>query len=76
MCMERKLATIKKTLCVVVAFGLSAASAHGQLVINPATVQSGGVVDGPSGAAVLLGLKPSTLRSRMKRLGVHRRPSA
>jgi formate hydrogenlyase transcriptional activator len=44
--------------------------------IRRALQQSGGVVDGPSGAAVLLGLKPSTLRSRMKRLGVHRRPSA
>ena len=44
--------------------------------IRRALQQTGGVVDGPSGAAALLGLKPSTLRSRMKRLGIHRRPLA
>ncbi len=44
--------------------------------IRRALQQTAGVVDGPSGAAVLLGLKPSTLRSRMKRLGIQRRPSA
>src|SRR5262245_13958472 len=32
--------------------------------------QTGGVVHGPRGAARLLGLNPSTLRSRMKKLGV------
>ncbi len=42
--------------------------------IRRALQQTGGVVDGLSGAAVLLGLKPSTLRSRMKRLGINRRP--
>lgn len=31
-----------------------------------------GVIEGPTGAAALLGVKPSTLRYRMKRLGVHR----
>ncbi len=43
--------------------------------IRRALQQTGGVVDGPRGAAALLGLKPSTLRSRMKRLGIQRRPS-
>ena len=33
------------------------------------------VIDGPSGAAAALGMRPSTLRSRMKKLGVSR-PSA
>lgn len=33
------------------------------------------VIEGPEGAASLLGMQPSTLRSRMKKLGV-RRPSA
>ncbi len=42
--------------------------------IRRALQQTGGVVDGPGGAAAMLGLKPSTLRSRMKRLGIHRRP--
>jgi len=32
-----------------------------------------GVIEGPAGAAHLLGLHPSTLRNRMKRLGVRRR---
>jgi transcriptional regulator with GAF, ATPase, and Fis domain len=31
---------------------------------------SGGVLQGPSGAASKLGLKPSTLRSRMRKLGI------
>jgi len=31
-------------------------------------------IEGPRGAAALLGLKPSTLRSKMKRLGICRRP--
>lgn len=34
--------------------------------------QSRWVIEGPRGAAYLLGLKPSTLRSRMKRLGISR----
>jgi hypothetical protein len=29
-------------------------------------------VEGRHGAAAALGLKPSTLRSRMKKLGIHR----
>ena len=33
----------------------------------------GWVIDGPNGAAHSLGLKPSTLRSRMKKLGLERR---
>ena len=33
---------------------------------------TGGVIEGPSGAAKLLDIKPSTLRSRMRRLGVKR----
>jgi formate hydrogenlyase transcriptional activator len=44
--------------------------------IRRALKQTGGVVDGPRGAAALLGLKPSTLRSRMKRLGIKARPLA
>ncbi len=40
--------------------------------IRLALRETGGVVDGPRGAAALLGLKPSTLRSRMKRLGIQR----
>jgi formate hydrogenlyase transcriptional activator len=34
--------------------------------------ECGGVIEGPAGAAVRLGLKPATLRSRMKKLGVTR----
>jgi transcriptional regulator with GAF, ATPase, and Fis domain len=34
--------------------------------------QTRGVIEGPRGAARLLGLHPNTLRSRMKRLGIHR----
>jgi transcriptional regulator of acetoin/glycerol metabolism len=30
------------------------------------------VLEGPKGAAAMLGLNPSTLRSRMKRLGIQR----
>jgi transcriptional regulator with GAF, ATPase, and Fis domain len=30
------------------------------------------VVEGPRGAAKVLGLQPSTLRSRMKKLGIRR----
>lgn len=35
-------------------------------------VSTSGIIDGPRGAARLLGLHPNTLRSRMKRLGVSR----
>ena len=34
--------------------------------------QTGWVVEGPGGAAKILGLHPNTLRSRMKKLGVTR----
>jgi transcriptional regulator with GAF, ATPase, and Fis domain len=41
---------------------------------------SGGVIEGRDGAAALLGLSPSTLRFRLRRLGLHadafRRPSS
>jgi PAS domain S-box-containing protein len=36
--------------------------------------QTGGVVEGPRGAAKILALHPNTLRSRMKRLGIRRAP--
>jgi transcriptional regulator with GAF, ATPase, and Fis domain len=32
----------------------------------------GGIIEGPKGAAVRLGINPSTLRSRMKKLGIRR----
>jgi formate hydrogenlyase transcriptional activator len=34
--------------------------------------RTGGVVEGPRGAAAILGLHPNTLRSRMKKLGLRR----
>jgi transcriptional regulator with GAF, ATPase, and Fis domain len=37
---------------------------------------TGGVIEGPRGAARVLGLNAATLRSRMKKLGVRARPSA
>ena len=40
--------------------------------IERALAHTGGRVSGPHGAAALLGLKPTTLESRMKRLGVRR----
>jgi transcriptional regulator with GAF, ATPase, and Fis domain len=33
---------------------------------------TGGVIEGPRGAAGVLGLHPNTLRSRMKKLGIER----
>jgi len=36
--------------------------------------QTGGVIEGPRGAAEILGVRPSTLRNRMRKLGVTRRP--
>lgn len=36
--------------------------------------QTAGVIDGPRGAAKVLGLHPNTLRSRMKKLGIGRPP--
>lgn len=34
--------------------------------------QTHGVIDGPRGAAVILGLKPSTARFRMRKLGINK----
>jgi PAS domain S-box-containing protein len=34
--------------------------------------ECGGVIEGPRGAAAKLGIKPATLRSRMKKLGIQR----
>jgi formate hydrogenlyase transcriptional activator len=42
--------------------------------ILAALEQSGWVIDGPRGAARVLGLHPNTLRSRMKKLGIVRAP--
>jgi len=36
--------------------------------------QTDGVIDGPRGAAKILSLHPNTLRSRMKKLGIQRKP--
>jgi len=40
--------------------------------IRKALQKTGGVVEGPHGAATALGINPSTLRFRMKRLGIRR----
>jgi PAS domain S-box-containing protein len=42
--------------------------------ILAALEKSGWIIDGPRGAAKILGLHPNTLRGRMKRLGVVRAP--
>ncbi|MDX1606367.1 MAG: sigma 54-interacting transcriptional regulator [Candidatus Competibacterales bacterium] len=42
--------------------------------ILAALVRTGGKIAGPDGAAELLGLKPTTLRSRMKALDIRRTP--
>jgi PAS domain S-box-containing protein len=42
--------------------------------ILAALERAGWHVSGPSGAAAALGMNPSTLRSRMKKLGIERRP--
>jgi hypothetical protein len=42
--------------------------------IERALAQTSGRVSGPRGAALVLGLKPTTLQSRMKKLGVRRPP--
>ena len=42
--------------------------------ILAALEQSAWVIDGPRGAAKILGLHPNTLRSRMKKLGIVRAP--
>jgi transcriptional regulator with GAF, ATPase, and Fis domain len=41
--------------------------------IEAVLTQTGGVIEGPAGAATILNLHPNTLRSRMKKLGVTRR---
>ena len=38
--------------------------------IREAFARSGGRLYGPGGAAALLGMKPTTLQSRMKKLGI------
>jgi formate hydrogenlyase transcriptional activator len=43
--------------------------------ILAALEQSAWVIDGPRGAAKILGLHPNTLRSRMKKLGIVRAPN-
>jgi formate hydrogenlyase transcriptional activator len=40
--------------------------------IRATLARAGWVIDGPRGAAALLGLNPSTLRSRLKKLGIRR----
>jgi transcriptional regulator with GAF, ATPase, and Fis domain len=42
--------------------------------IREALERSGWVIEGPAGAARILGLHPNTLRSRMARLGIARPP--
>jgi formate hydrogenlyase transcriptional activator len=42
--------------------------------ILAALEQTGGIIDGPHGAAKVLALHPNTLRSRMKKLGIARAP--
>jgi formate hydrogenlyase transcriptional activator len=40
--------------------------------IETALLRAGWVIEGPRGAAKLLGLHPNTLRSRLQRLGIRR----
>jgi transcriptional regulator with GAF, ATPase, and Fis domain len=40
--------------------------------IAAAVEAAGGKIDGPGGAAEILGLHANTLRSRMEKLGIHR----
>jgi transcriptional regulator with GAF, ATPase, and Fis domain len=40
--------------------------------IEAVLARTGGVIEGPAGAARILDLHPNTLRSRMKKLGVQR----
>ena len=44
-------------------------------IIEKVLAHTGGRVSGPRGAARILGLKPTTLFSRMKKLGVRRAPA-
>jgi formate hydrogenlyase transcriptional activator len=46
--------------------------ARDRAVIEQALGAAGGKVFGPGGAAEILGVKPTTLTSRIKRLGIHR----
>ncbi|MGA2333376.1 MAG: helix-turn-helix domain-containing protein [Syntrophales bacterium] len=41
------------------------------LHIQRALQKANGTVHGPGGAAAILGINPSTLRSKMKKLGIH-----
>jgi formate hydrogenlyase transcriptional activator len=43
-----------------------------RLHIETVLTQTGGVIEGSAGAAKILNLHPNTLRSRMKKLGIHR----
>jgi formate hydrogenlyase transcriptional activator len=43
--------------------------------ILDALADTGGLIEGPAGAATRLGINPSTLRSRMKKLGIGRSPA-
>jgi transcriptional regulator with GAF, ATPase, and Fis domain len=38
------------------------------------TMQANGVIEGPQGAAACLGLRRTTLRYRMEKLGISRQP--
>jgi transcriptional regulator with GAF, ATPase, and Fis domain len=40
--------------------------------IEDVLARTGGVIEGPQGAAAALGMNPSTLRSRMKKLGIRK----
>jgi transcriptional regulator with GAF, ATPase, and Fis domain len=44
--------------------------------IKRVLASTGGRIEGSAGAARVLGLRPSTLRSLMRRLGVTRSPAA
>jgi formate hydrogenlyase transcriptional activator len=52
--------------------GLATLDEVEEAAIRSALLRTGGVVEGPNGAAALLGLKGSTLRFRMKRKGIRR----
>jgi len=47
---------------------------HERRYIRRVLELKGGIIEGPVGAAQLLGMRPSTLRSRMKRLGISAQP--
>jgi PAS domain S-box-containing protein len=52
--------------------GLPTLDAAERRHIRAALEQTGWVIEGPKGAARILGLHPNTLRSRLKKLGIHR----